>query len=349
MIIQYRPYPRHPFIGRQLKRDTHNYRGDLLAPAKTILDHVRLRLLDMHGVELEESDLISLQKPVTLAELGYHPHMDGCAAHMKVIYDDVRFTKKIPLWDIRQQILPFIMRSSEQQDVFTLFEQLQTKADYTYRHPICVSILAVRIGKWLQMKEPQLTQLAIGALLHDIGKTRLPPDLMDNEEPLLPAEYAYRKKHTHFGYQLIRDTVGTSRRQALIALLHHERLDGSGYPFGIRAGKFDYHSQIVAIADTIHHLISNRPQQAALPFYALLQYLHDQAFGKLEPRMIHLILDQMMQALLGRSVQLTDGRRAKVVMLNAYAQLDPLVQLEDGTFIDLNQMRTLHIERLLLA
>ncbi|MCR8642763.1 HD domain-containing protein [Paenibacillus sp. N1-5-1-14] len=349
MIIQYRPYPRHPYIGRKLKRDTHNYRGVLLAPAKTVLNHVRIRLLEMHGVELDDEDLISLERSVTFADLGYHPNIDGCAAHMKVIYDEVRYTKKIPLFDIRQHILPFIMKTTDQvDDIYALFAQLQTKNDYTYRHPIAVSILAVIIGKWLGMKEPQLTQLAIGALLHDIGKVKLPPDLMDSDEPLHPMEYAFRKKHTHFGYQLIRDTVGTSHRQALVALLHHERQDGSGYPFGIRAGKFDYHSQVVAVADTLHHLIADRPHKGASPLYATIAHLHDQAFGKLEPRIIHLVLDKMMQALTQSRVQLSDGRHAKVLTLNPYAKLHPFVQLDQGEFLDLNVVRNLHIERVLI-
>src|SRR5690606_28020956 len=94
---------------------------------------------------------------------------------------------------------------------------------------------------------------------------------------LTDEEYAIMKKHTIYGYEILNDTVGISHRQALVALQHHERMNGSGYPMGIKRDNIDLFSRIVAVADIFHAMTSNRVYRTHSPFYEVLTEMEERS------------------------------------------------------------------------
>jgi HD-GYP domain-containing protein (c-di-GMP phosphodiesterase class II) len=263
---------------------------------------------------------------------------------MEEVFREIRRTKKVPLLDIRRQMIQMIHQTVEKQNLIEIFASLQSKEDYTYRHIIGVAVIATLIGKWLGIKDTELMQLTMAATLHDVGKVKIPVDILNNPGKLTKAEFALFKKHTIFGYQMIKETVGTNHRQALVALQHHERQDGSGYPFGVGADKIDLFSRIVAIADVFHAMSSNRAYRNASPFYETLKQIHQNAFGILDARIIHIFMDKIMQSLVGNEVLLTDGRTGSIIMINTLDPIRPLVRVEES-FVDLSKQTALHIEQ----
>jgi HD-GYP domain-containing protein (c-di-GMP phosphodiesterase class II) len=239
-----------------------------------------------------------------------------------------------------------IHQTTEQPDLLGLLLSLQSKDDYTYRHNVGVGLIAALIGKWLNLKENELTQLTIAATLHDIGKVKIPTDILNKPGKLTKDEFALMKKHTIFGYQMLTETIGINHRQALVALQHHERQDGSGYPFRVGATKIDLFSRIVAVADVFHAMTSNRAYRDASPFYMILKQIHDNAFGAFDAQIIHLFLNKMMQSLVGNEVLLTDGRTGSIIMINPLDPLRPLVRLET-VFVDLSKESELFMEQVI--
>jgi HD-GYP domain-containing protein (c-di-GMP phosphodiesterase class II) len=215
-----------------------------------------------------------------------------------------------------------------------------------YRHNVAVGVIATLIGKWVGLKEAELSQLSMAAALHDVGKIKIPLEILNKSGKLTKDEYNLMKKHTIYGYEMIKETVGTNHRQALVALQHHERQNGSGYPFGIRADKIDDFSRIVAVADVFHAMTSKRAYRDASPFYETLKQMQQNAFGDLDPRLVGLFLDKIMQSLIGNEVMLTDGRRGKIVMINQVDPIHPLVRIDD-MFLDLSKEPALQIEQVI--
>lgn len=154
------------------------------------------------------------------------------------------------------------------------------------------------------------------------------------------------KKHTTFGYEMIRDTVGTNHTQALVALQHHERMDGSGYPFGVLGNRITDFSKIVAVADVFHAMTSDRFYRKAAPLYEVLLQMEESVFGKLDPYICRVFINKLMQSMLGNEVELTDGRKGKIVMILATDPLRPLVNIDED-FIDLSKHRSLGIVRVI--
>ena len=169
------------------------------------------------------------------------------------------------------------------------------KNEYTYRHNICVGVIATYIGKWLGLSEEELSKLTLAATLHDIGKTMISGSILNKPGKLTELEYEEMKHHTIYGYRLIKKIPGLHPSIALTALQHHEREDGQGYPLGINGYHIHSFSKIVAIADIFHAMSSHRVYHEAIPFYEVIAQMKENVFGKLNPEILLVFLNKMME------------------------------------------------------
>ncbi|WP_262495745.1 HD-GYP domain-containing protein [Paenibacillus sp. B2(2019)] len=331
------------FIGKQLIANLFNDKGVFVLPALTLLSAEHIRLINQHKITLESHDVVQLDS----AEF-FQLAIDDCTAAIENIFEQLRHNKnkRIPMLEVRNEVIPFIQQVSEKNDFYGVLAALQSKDDYTYRHNVAVGILSTLLGKWLKLKPEDLSMLTIAATLHDIGKMRIPDELLTRPGPLTAEEYQLMKKHTTYGYEMIRDTIGTNHMQALVALQHHERMDGSGYPFGVLGNRITDFSKIVAVADVFHAMTSDRFYRKASPLYEVLLQMEENVFGKLDPYICRVFINKLMQSMIGNEVELTDGRTGKIIMILATDPLRPLVNIDDD-FIDLSKHRSIGIVRVI--
>lgn len=331
------------FIGKQLVANLFNDKGVFVLPALTLLSAEHIRLINQHKITLESHDVVQLDS----AEF-FQLAIDDCTAAIENIFEQLRHNKnkRIPMLEVRNEVIPFIQQVSEKNDFYGVLAALQSKDDYTYRHNVAVGILSTLLGKWLKLKPEDLSMLTIAATLHDIGKMRIPDELLTRPGPLTAEEYQLMKKHTTYGYEMIRDTIGTNHLQALVALQHHERMDGSGYPFGVLGNRITDFSKIVAVADVFHAMTSDRFYRKASPLYKVLLQMEESVFGKLDPYICRVFINKLMQSMIGNEVELTDGRTGRIIMILATDPLRPLVNIDDE-FIDLSKHRSIGIVRVI--
>ena len=169
-------------------------------------------------------------------------------------------------------------------------------------HNMRVARLCVHIGRQLSMSAYELRVLARAGLMHDIGKLGIPDNVLGKHSPLDDAEWELMRTHPEMGLTLL-DRVGQSRREVLAVLYHHERLDGSGYPYGLRAEAIPIEARIVAVADTYDALTSDRPYRLACSDAEARRVLVEEAGARLDPRAVNALL---------RALDLT--RRTTVVL-----------------------------------
>lgn len=328
------------FIGCSLNKDIFNEKGVLILPKETVLTEEHVTGLMNLNTALSEDDVVKSAETVTT-----ETKIENAVIMVKDIFEEVRLTKKIPIMEIRNHVIPTIVETTEKCNIITLFNQLAAVDDYTFRHNIGVGVIATLLGKWLQLTGADLSLLTMAATLHDIGKMSIPQEIINKPDKLTKEEFAIMKKHTVYGYELLHNQVGLSPKVALAALEHHERIDGSGYPFGVKEEKIDYFSRIIAVADVFHAMTSRRSYHEATPFYEILKQMQDEAFGKLDPVIVYAFLQHMMYVMIGCEVILTDGSRGKIIMINPQDPTNPLIRIE-SKFIDLSHTHELNIEKI---
>jgi putative nucleotidyltransferase with HDIG domain len=166
-------------------------------------------------------------------------------------------------------------------DILATFE---TRDPAVFRHSRQVAILATAICRRLQLAPADVVRIRRAALLHDIGKTVIPNRILGKAGPLSEAEFAIVKRHPEAGARLV-ERLGDPELTRIV-LHHHERLDGAGYPAGLKGEEIPLGARIVAVADTFDALTSERPYRAAMAPHEALELLAAVAGTQLDPDVV---------------------------------------------------------------
>ena len=169
--------------------------------------------------------------------------------------------------------------------VRALTEQLAAKDAYTEEHTRRVALLAVRVGEEIGLPAARLRALAIGGLLHDVGKLRVPSAILGKPDALDDEEFGVIKRHPRWGDELLRG-LGFGRGVRRLVLDHHERLDGSGYPHGLHAEALDLDTRILAVCDVYDALRSTRVYREAWSHDRAMGLLRDESGVRLDARCV---------------------------------------------------------------
>jgi HD-GYP domain-containing protein (c-di-GMP phosphodiesterase class II) len=163
---------------------------------------------------------------------------------------------------------------------------LAEKDEYTERHTRRVALRAVQVGDELGLSRGRLRTLAIGGLVHDIGKLSIPDEILRKPGPLDDGEYATVKEHAERGYRLLTELGGFSDGVRDLVRDHHERLDGKGYPRGLTAGQLTLDARILAVCDVYDALISKRVYREAWSEHNAIDYLRAEAGTAFDERCV---------------------------------------------------------------
>lgn len=174
----------------------------------------------------------------------------------------------------------------------TLAAAVAAKDSETGAHTERVGELAVRIARRLGLPEEQLEVLRWAGRLHDLGKIGIPNRILGKPGPLTPAEFEVMKRHSVRGWR-VAARAGILAQAAPIIRAHHERLDGSGYPDGLRGDQIPLEARIVAVTDVWDALTSDRPYRAAMPLPQAIAVIRAEAGSRLDPRCVDALFTEL--------------------------------------------------------
>ncbi|WP_240839826.1 HD-GYP domain-containing protein [Acidaminobacter sp. JC074] len=223
---------------------------------------------------------------------------------------------------------------------------------YTYKHCVNVAVLSILTCKSLSYDYELTKHIAMGALLHDIGKAAVKDNLIQKIEPLTDQEMKEVHNHVIYGYDAIKDDISLSGYTKQIVRLHHEKRDGSGYPLGLKETEIPDFVRIVTICDMFDAMSSTRAYKKSMPVYEVLDILMAESVFKLDPVILQMFTKNICVYPPGSGVKLDDGRFGLVVNYNKFSPTRPEIRVfEDNlgnmnvSHIDLQEERTLFIEK----
>ncbi len=239
---------------------------------------------------------------------------------------DVRLGRAINMEAVNRVVSDMAESVLRNLDALTSLSRLKRFDEYTFYHSVNTSLLAMSLGRDLGFTKNELHQIGVGALLHDIGKTKIPNELLNKPARLEPDEMELMKQHVLRGVEILSDLAGLSEVHAKPALEHHERVDGTGYPFRRSKDQISRFGLMASIVDIYDAITSDRCYHRGRPPHDALQYLYLLSLkGHLDAGLVQRFIRVVGVYPVGSLVELNTGEVAVVRRVHREAPLTPQV------------------------
>lgn len=346
--------------GMVIAEDVLNYNNQLILPKGLILTDKTITKLAFYyilsvGIEEESVEIgdSSSYEPTYTEKIRQSPEYIKFKAEFEedvttfrhVINDVVEKGAPLDVDKLMNHTLNILDPAWTTPNVFDMLHCMRQYDDATYVHCMNVALICNIFARWLRFDEEEIKLATVSGLLHDIGKTHIPDSIIKKPGKLTAQEYTVVKRHPQEGYRMIENsTLPDSIRNAV--LMHHERCDGSGYPFGLSGDKIAPYAKIVAIADVYDAMTSARIYRGPLCPFKAIALFESEGLQKYDTHFILIFLENVVNTYLLNTVRLNNGITGKVVFINKEHLSSPTIQTEYG-FIDLSQHPDLYIENLI--
>lgn len=225
-------------------------------------------------------------------------------------------------------------------------QDIRDADEYTYTHSVNTAFYSMMIGKWMKLPDGEVRKLVEASLLHDIGKLRIPGDILNKHGILTRDEYEIIKQHTVIGYGIVSDYEEIDTQVKMAVLLHHERVDQSGYPFNAPPECISGYAKMIAVADVFDAMTSDRVyKKRATPFEAFEMFV-TVGVGIFDTTVMNAFLRNLSTYYVGANVLLNNGDRGEIVYVPPQDITCPIVRTGTG-FLDLSREEGLKIKSML--
>lgn len=280
----------------------------------------KIRLYDIPYVYVEnEIEKIEYFSEEVIYSETYHT--------VKNVMKAVRKGDDVDVGSIKETVSEIVQSIINNDNVFMKLTGIRDIDNYTYLHSVDVCIYSLIAGKTMNLSAEELNNLALGAILHDIGKCKIPLNILNKPARLTESEYELIKKHSEYGYEIVKRTPGLNDEIANIVLHHHEHWDGDGYPHGLKGDEVDLLSRIVAIADVYDALTADRVYRKRFMPHEAAEYIIANSGTQFDSQIIRVFIDSIAVYPADIIVMLNTGEIARVVESKGPPSIRPKVMV----------------------
>ncbi|AHF07163.1 HD-GYP domain-containing protein [Desulfitobacterium metallireducens] len=223
-----------------------------------------------------------------------------------------------------EQMIDDLMASH---DILSNIVEIRDYDNYTYRHSINTTVIALLLGIAMGWDNSRLLEFGMGVIMHDIGKMKIPQEILNKKGPLTESEFIEIKKHAEYGFELLRKNQDFSILSAHIAFQHQEKWDGTGYPRGLKGTEIHEFGRVAAVADVYEALTSKRVYREAMQPHEAFEYVVSQRGTHFEPRVLDIFSKSIAVYPSGSGVKLSNGQRGNVIRQNPAFPTRPYVRV----------------------
>ena len=201
---------------------------------------------------------------------------------------------------------------------------LKISDEYTFKHSVDVATMAMVIAKRYGLDEKSVRDVGIAGLLHDVGKIKIPNEILNKPSRLTDEEFQVMKQHARFGYEMLKEKNGFDQSILMGVLQHHEKLNGGGYPNGLKESDIHLYAKIIAVADIFDSLVTKRSYKKGFSKRDAIEMIMAMT-SELDIFVMQSFLDSVILYPVDSIVSLSNGEKAKVVKNNPGFMLRPNV------------------------
>ncbi|MBN4069830.1 HD-GYP domain-containing protein, partial [bacterium AH-315-G05] len=314
--------------GMKLAKDVISQRGNILLPKGQKLEEIQrtqtfLEQHDIYFVFVEEDQTnvttgiepkTELEKEVEEIELFREDYLQ-VRSRMQNDFEKILQGENIEKEDVHENVGKILDAYGNTMNVFQLMQKMEDLDDITYAHSYNVTLISYSIGKWLKLTKKQLEDLTLASMLLDIGKMKVDSEILNKSENFTSDDFLECKKHVIYSYEAVKnyDFLSQDVKQAI--LMHHERMDGSGYPLAVKGDKIPLFARIIAIADIYSAITSARPYRGKKTPFQVISMLERDYVQKLDPKILYHFMHRIGSCFVGQQIELSNGKYARIIFV----------------------------------
>jgi HD-GYP domain-containing protein (c-di-GMP phosphodiesterase class II) len=253
--------------------------------------------------------------------------LDEASTQIEDVLDSLKQGKKLDINSVKTAVEPVINSVIRNPEALMWLTQLRDKSQYTYTRSLDNCALAIAFGRHMGLPKDDLRTLAIGHLLMDTGMVRIDDAILNKQTPLTEAEFKQIKQHVNYSVDILSDSTGIDQDVINIALTHHERFDGSGYPAGLVGTQVPVYGRMAALIDCYDAMTSQRAYGKPMSPHRVLQQIYNWRNTYFQDELVEQFLQCLGVYPTGSLVEMTTGEVGIIVAQNRTRRLRPKVML----------------------
>ena len=266
---------------------------------------------------------VQIQQDVEFLKIKSHAIKSLSKAFYRLQFNDLSDVKN--LISNVTDIVDYLLKNKDINTIHLI--ELKTYDNYTFVHSLNTCVLALFLGTQLGYSKAMLIDLGFAGLLHDIGKMKIPNDILNKKGKLTPEEFEVMKQHPLLGYDIIKNIENVNINGKIAVREHHEKVDGTGYPYGIKGNNISNYGKIICLSDVYDALTCDRSYRKSFPPSEAYEYILANSGIYFDFEFVNIFRNTFSFYPIGIEVKLSNGYNAFVIGQNKGFPDRPIIKV----------------------
>jgi putative nucleotidyltransferase with HDIG domain len=331
--------------GDVLAEEIYNKMGVTLVAKSTVInEYIRNKLIEMDIPNVwiyQPAELLGHEEKMVAKNQVDKTYKNTIMAIKQFLYE---LSLGYPIdYHVIKELSGTIYKEIDQaSNIIQCLNEIKSADEYTYTHCVNVAFYSMLTAKWMNLPGQEIEEIVQAGLLHDVGKTKVPIEILNKNGKLTTEEFEIMKEHPRFGYEMLKDIDGIGDDILVAVLQHHERIDGSGYPDKLRSEKLNMYAKIIAVADVYDAMTQNRVYKKKVSPFESFQMFLTTGISSYDTTVLSAFIKHLAVYYVGAKVLLNNGEIGEIVYVPPQDITCPVINI-GSTYIDLSKEREVKV------
>lgn len=332
--------------GDVLAENIYNQKGITLVAENTVMnEYIKNKLIEI-GVSnvwiYQPTELLGQQEETSIVKNQVTKTYKNTIIKVKQFLYELSLGCPLDFQLIKELSGSIFKEIDQSSSIIECLNEIKSADEYTYTHCVNVAFYSMLTAKWMNLPEETIKEIVQAALLHDIGKTKIPCNILNKKGKLTTEEFELMKEHPRFGYEMLKDVEEIGDDILKAVLQHHERIDGSGYPNQLKAEEISLYTKIITVADVFDAMTQDRVYKKKVSPFESFQMFLTTGIGIYDTKVLTAFIKHMAVFYVGTKVLLNNGEVGEIVYVPPQDITSPVINI-GSDYIDLSKEREVKV------